>query len=186
MDVIGQHRELDEPHTESIGSGHESFAHGVVLTPIAQVLETSGDAQRDVHRMGRLDRWTLRMRDTCELSFTLATGPLTCTTPQLELESSLMQDSHGSSACYDEQESAECSTKRFWFMDRDTGCIELDSAHIRSEAAAFERPRARDSEVCGWRAIDEVARNTASSRTIYVRFHVAHYTSVLAMDRSNL
>jgi hypothetical protein len=47
------------------------------------------------------------MRDTRALSFTLATGALARATPRLELEASLLHDSHDPSRTHDEEESIE-------------------------------------------------------------------------------
>jgi len=128
MHVIGQHGELDESHTESIGSSHESFAHGLVLTPTAHVLEPSFDAQRDVHRMARLQRWALRMLDMRTLPLLLATGAFACAAPRLELETSLMQDSHDHSNKYDERESAGRATNALF--SHGNGRVQRGELHL--------------------------------------------------------
>jgi hypothetical protein len=115
VQVVGQNRELDESHAESIGPSHKRFPYGRVLTPIPQVLQTVPDAQRDVRRMARLERRALRMRNARTFPCTLATGASARTTPRLELETLLMRYSHDPSYVYDEREEAKRAAKCAFF-----------------------------------------------------------------------
>jgi len=56
VQVIRQHGELDEPHSESIRASDESFAYGRILALVSQALQTVFNAQRDVRRVTRVQR----------------------------------------------------------------------------------------------------------------------------------
>jgi len=111
--VIGQDCELDEPHAESIGAGHEGFSHDRILASTAKVLQTACDAQRDMQRMAGLQRWSRRMCHTCALAFTLATGAWARAAPRFEFESSLMQRARAFQL-YDERTSSRAETNAFF------------------------------------------------------------------------
>jgi hypothetical protein len=89
----------------------------------------------------------------------LAAGAVACATPRLELETSLMCNSHDPSTIYDERGAVERATKGLFSRPEskmNSAFLALDSAHMRANAAAHRTVRESCHECrAAWRMRDE-------------------------------